>query len=90
MNATGESPDIPALADASLVMVDLLDALASYRAGTDSDTIDWISVCLLRISGEETLPTALRLLASELYEETCLRAGALSGHSLSLLSGIIH
>lgn len=78
------------ISDPSLAIVDLMDALEHYRLGTDRYAIDWVSACLLRISGEEGLPAALRMLAMQLYQETCLQAGTLSGHSLSLLSAILH
>ena len=68
--------------DASFAIVDLLDAMASYRTEGDTDVIHWVSACLLRIAGEESFPDSVRLLATQLYEETCIQAATLSGHSL--------
>ncbi|MGE0313679.1 MAG: hypothetical protein AB7P21_18860 [Lautropia sp.] len=90
MNHAGDDHASLTVPDPSLAIVDLLDALASYRAGEDVEAIDWVSACLLRIAGEQALPSAVRMLANQLYVETCAQAGAVSGQSFGLLSTFIH
>ncbi len=90
MNHAGDDIVSLSVPEPSLAIVDLFDAMASYRSAGDIESIDWVSVCLLRIAGEQSLPETVRLLATQLYQETCTQAGALSGHSLGLLSAFIH